>query len=165
MRCHITDLSIRPRHITLVILHAPCHITFMEHPLCKICSPPRRHKMGEDHVFPGSVRELVDAIAPKPRPRKLPPALEAELAVLKAMPDEAIDTSDIPELVTAPKNRIAARSGTDDKAGLARAAASSAVGDDPWVGCPHCEARRAALRKATARHRAKKLGRPFEESE
>lgn len=75
-------------------------------------------------------------------------------------------------LTPPPKNRSnAPRSGDVIETVPARRAAieqpDGAViyGDDPWSGCPHCAKRREALRKATARHRAKKLGRPFEEDE
>lgn len=137
----------------------------MEHPLCKFCHPPRRHKLGEAHIFPASKlvtldgQPFVDAgpiekspklapedkaaiLAPLPQknpiaarsgtedkagPRALSPRLKAELAVLEAMPDEQIDTSDIPETLD-------------------------------WSGCPHCAARRAKRAATIRKNREKKRG-------
>jgi hypothetical protein len=128
----------------------------MEHPLCKICYPPRRHKMGEPHQFPGAMLNdgpdprSSEEIAASRKPPKKSAVREKGVAYV------AVDPIDVKEL---------AKPVEDDPAPFAREAAKrvfekGVVWDGTPTGkvegCPVCAERKAKKAAAMKRYREKR---------
>lgn len=118
----------------------------MEHMLCKICQPNRRHALSEPHKFGKSVEEALAPPMPLPGEKTDHDAVLSKVVDYEAMPE-------VPPMRTAPALVKAVKVAIQKKS---EPSAHGTEEGDPWAGCPHCAARREKWAAAAKRHRERK---------